>query len=173
MSGGLLDDPAVLEAAAHAAGLDHAEVAGWLHDDEVEAELRDDMRAARSPSPAARALDHKLAGPPGERRYTAPSYELVRVDDGRSLSLPGFNGVEAYEAAVANLAPELERRPKPESAEEVLAWAGEPLATAEVALLLQREPDEIRVELARVAHALPAGADMYWTLEPAQSLVAA
>ena len=33
-------------------------------------------RPARSPSPAARALDHKLGGPPEQRRYTAPSYEI-------------------------------------------------------------------------------------------------
>ncbi len=45
------------------------------------------------------------------------------------------SGAPAYETAVANLAPELARRPRPANAEEVLAWAGEPLATAEVALV--------------------------------------
>jgi predicted DsbA family dithiol-disulfide isomerase len=166
MAGGLLDDPQLLAAAARDAGLEPDALQRWTRDPEVEAALRDDMRAARSPSPAARALDHKLAGPPEERRYTAPSYELSR--DGATLSVPGFNGVEAYEAAIANLAPELGRRPKPETVDEVLAWADEPLATAEVALLVQREPDVVRAELARVAHALPAGADAYWTLAARQ-----
>jgi predicted DsbA family dithiol-disulfide isomerase len=173
MAGGLLDDPAVLAAAVDAAGLALHELEEWLRDDEIEAELRDDMRAARRPSEAARALDHKLAGPPEERRYTAPSYEICRFDGGGSLVVPGFNGVEAYEAAIANLAPELERRPKPESVEQVLEWAGEPLATAEVALLLQRDVDEVRPELARVAYARAAGADAYWTLEPLETQLAA
>jgi predicted DsbA family dithiol-disulfide isomerase len=173
MGGALLDEPAVLAAAADAAGLEVAQLEEWMRDDEVEAELRDDMRAARSPSPAALALGHKLAGPPEERRYTAPSYEICRFDGNGSLVIPGFNGVEAYEAAIANLAPELERRPKPESVEQVLEWAGEPLATAEIALLLQRDADEIGEELERVAHALPAGADAYWTLEPLETQLAA
>jgi hypothetical protein len=171
MAGGMLDDPQLLAAAARDAGLDPDALAEWTRDEAVERELRDDMRAARSPPAAARALDHKLAGPPDERRYTAPSYELARGDV--SLSVPGFNAVEAYEAAIANLAPELERRPKPETADEVLAWAGEPLATAEVALLVQREPEVVRAELARVAFALPAGADAYWTLEPVERQLAA
>jgi predicted DsbA family dithiol-disulfide isomerase len=171
MAGGLLDDPRLLAAAADDAGLDATQLDAWTRDDAVEAALRDDMRAARSPSAAARALDHKLAGPPEERRYTAPSYELACGD--RTFSVPGFNAVEAYEAAVGNLAPELERRPKPETVDEVLAWAGEPLATAEVALLVQREADVVRAELARVARPLPAGADMYWTLDEAERQLAA
>jgi predicted DsbA family dithiol-disulfide isomerase len=171
MAGGLLDEPQLLDAAARDAGLDPAALRAWTAQPDVVRALREDMRAARSPSPAARALDHKLAGPPGERRYTAPSYELRRGD--ATLSVPGFNAVEAYEAAIANLAPELERRPKPETVEEVLAWAGEPLATAEVAQLVQREPEAVRAELARVAYALPAGADAYWTLEPVERQLAA
>ena len=38
-------------------------------------------RAARSPSPASRAQDYKLGGPDEERRYTCPSYELLRNTD--------------------------------------------------------------------------------------------
>jgi predicted DsbA family dithiol-disulfide isomerase len=165
MAGGLLDDPQLLAAAAREVGLDPEELERWALDPAVERALRDDMQAARTPSPAALALDHKLAGPPGQRRYTAPSYELTRIDGGRTVSLPGFNAVEAYEAAIANLAPELERRPAPQSVEEVLAWAGEPLATAELALLLERDAHELRAELARVARAIPAGADAYWVLD--------
>jgi predicted DsbA family dithiol-disulfide isomerase len=173
MGGGVLDDPALIREAALAAGIDPAALDAWLQDPAVEVALRADMAAARAPSAAARALDHKLAGPAEERRYTAPSYEIARIDDGAALSLPGFNAVEAYEAAIANLAPELVRRPAPGSAAEVLEWAGEPLATAEVALLLQRGADDIRSELARSARAIPVGADAYWTLEPLAELLAA
>ena len=101
MTGGLLDDPELIAAAHADIGLRAAAVGRRR----VEAALQADIAAARSPAAAARALDHKLGGPPGQRRYTAPSYELRRGD--RLAVVPGFNPVEAYETAIANLAPEL------------------------------------------------------------------
>ena len=165
MLGGLLDEPSLLAAAASDVGLDPSALVAWCTTAEVEQALQADIDAARSPSPAARALDHKLGGPPQQRRYTAPSYEIRRDADGPSTTLPGFHPVEAYEAAIANLAPELVRRPKPESVADVLAWAGHPLATAEVAAIAQLDATQARAELSRVAHAIPAGADFYWFLE--------
>lgn len=161
MAGGLLDDPELIAAAAAEAGLDPARLEQWGRSEEVRAALAADVAAARSPSPAARALDHKLGGPAAERRYTAPSYELART--GATVSIPGLNPVEAYEVAVANLAPELERRPRPASVQELLAWAGEPLATAEITAIMQRPEDEVRAQLAEVAEPIVAGADAYWT----------
>jgi 2-hydroxychromene-2-carboxylate isomerase len=162
MTGGLLDDPDLIAAAAADVGLDAHELRRWCDTEAVEETLRADIAAARAPSRAARALDHKLGGPESARRYTAPSYELVRPDDRRVASIPGFNPVEAYETAIANLAPELERRAKPEGVEDVLAWTDEPLATAEIALVLQVDRDTARRELSRVAHRSAAGADFYW-----------
>jgi len=49
------------------------------------------------------------------------------------------------------------------SASEVLAWAGVPLATAEIAAVCDREIAEVRPELARVAMFEPVGSDGYWT----------
>src|SRR4051812_48922002 len=139
-AGELLDDSDTLELAAEQAGLPVEELARWADAPEVEDALRADMLAARSPSPASRAQDYNLGGPTEERRYTCPSYELLRGspppadwETARRVDLPGFRPVEAYEAAIANLAPELSRRPDPGSVTEVLAWAGVPLATAEVA----------------------------------------
>ena len=170
MAGGLLDDPQLIAAAARDAGLDPAELATWSATSEVQAALDADIEAARDPSPAARALDHKLGGPSGQRRYTAPSYELRRADGAAaSFALPGFNPVEAYEAAIANLAPELVRRAKPASVEELLDWAGEPLATAEIVLVMQDDEPTVRAQLSRAARATPAGADCYWSLPPAGS----
>jgi hypothetical protein len=147
--------------------------------------MRADMVAARSPSPASRAQDSgglrpptpdssrsghpPVTGPEEERRCTCPSYELVRVTEppadwettGR-VDLPGYRPVEAYETAIANLAPELIRRPDPVSASEVLEWAGVPLATAEVAAVCDRELADVRPELARVARFEPVGSDGYW-----------
>ena len=100
MLGGLLDDPALLAAAAADVGLDPDELERWSRMPAVEDALRADIEAARSPTPAARRLDHKLGGPAHERRYTAPSYELA--SDGRTFSIPGYNPVEVYETALAN-----------------------------------------------------------------------
>ncbi len=158
MQNGLLDDPELIAAAARDVGLDPSELAGWCARDDVEAALLSDITAAREPLPAARALDHKLGGPDRERRYTAPTYVLAE-----EVVVPGFNPIEAYETAIANLAPELDRRAKPASVEELLAWAGEPLATAEVALVAQIDPRDARAALSKVANPVAAGADFYWT----------
>ena len=165
-----LDDPEVIERACTEALIEPEEIRAWITDPGVEPALQADMEAARSPSPASRAQDYKLGGPADGRRYTCPSYELIRVTDppadwptASRVDLPGFRPVEAYEAAIANIAPELTRRPDPESVDEVLKWAGMPIATAEVAAVCDREIADVRTELARVATFLPVGGDGYWT----------
>ena len=164
MAGGLLDDPQLIAAAARDAGLDLPELARWSAEPAVAAELESDIAAARSPSARARALDHKLGGPADQRRYSAPSYERRRADGSATASIPGFNPIEAYEAAVASLAPELPRAPKPESVSALLDWADEPLATAEVIAVMQQPETEVRAELGRTAVPTPAGAEFYWSL---------
>lgn len=159
MDGGLLDDPALTAAAATDVGLDPEQLARWCDSPGVEDALQEDIASARNPSPAARALNHKLGGPANERRYTAPSYELSF--GGRTFSLPGFNPIEAYEAAIANLDPTLPRRAAPERVEDVLRAFDEPLATAEVEAIMGRSA---RTALGRAATPIPAGADCYWTL---------
>jgi hypothetical protein len=158
MAGGLLDDPALIDGAASDAGIDPVLLGEWVASAAVDEALRADIAAARDPVPAARALDHKLGGPARERRYTAPSYLI----DG--CVVPGFNPIEVYETAIANAAPELARRSKPESVAEVLEWAPEPLATAEVALVMQSSIAQARAALETVGRFEPAGADGYWTL---------
>ena len=160
MAGGLLDDPALIDAAAVDAGIDSAELATWVASEETGAALEADAAAARSPAPAARALDHKLGGPPEARRYSTPTYEF-RADDGRMIVVPGFTPVEAYEVAIANLAPDLQRRPAPDVA-ELLDWAPYPLATAEVIAITGLGSAHARAALAHVAEPIPAGADLYW-----------
>jgi predicted DsbA family dithiol-disulfide isomerase len=158
MQAGLLDDPALIDAAAADAGLDPGALREWSASDEAAAALEEDAAAARDPLPAGRALDHKLGGPREQRRYTAPSYVIGGV------AVPGFNPVEAYETAIANRAPDLPRRAKPASVGELLEWAGEPLATAEVALVMGVDHDAARAELEPVARFEAAGADGYWAL---------
>ena len=169
-SGLALDDPAVIERACSEALIEPEEIRVWVTDPAVEPVLQADMAASRSPSPASRAQDYKLGGPAEQRRYTCPSYELIRVagpppdwPTASRVDLPGFRPIEAYETALANIAPELVRAPDPESVEQVLAWAGMPIATAEVAAVCDRAIADVRTELARVATFLPVGGDGYWT----------
>jgi len=164
-------DAETIDRAASEVGIVTGDLRGWLKDPRVEAALREDMKAARSPSPASRAQDYKLGGPDHERRYTCPSYELIRVTEppvdwhtAHRVDLPGYRPIEAYETALANLAPELERRPDPESVQEVLEWAAIPVATAEVAAVCDREVADVRTELARIAEFTPVGGDGYWAL---------
>jgi predicted DsbA family dithiol-disulfide isomerase len=164
MPGGLLDDPELIAQAARGAGIDPAELERWTAGSDVAEALEADVRAARSPSPSALALDHRLGGPCSERRYTAPSYELRRPGSELAITLPGFTPVEAYEVAIAALAPELERRPPPGSVAELLDRARVPLATAEVAAVAQLETIDARAALAGVAVPEAAGADCYWRL---------
>jgi len=172
MAGELIDEPDVIAAAAEDTGIDSRELRAWMAAPETEAVLRADMASARAPTPAARALRHKLAPHETGWRYTCPSIEMEAEDGGR-FDVPGFHEVQAYEVAIANLCPDLARRDDPSSVEEVLEWAGEPLATAEVAAVCGREMREVRVELARVAEHTPVGPDGYWSLTSAEQLVAA
>jgi predicted DsbA family dithiol-disulfide isomerase len=165
MAGDLFDEPAVIARAASEAGIDPMRLLRALRDDpEVQRELEADAAAARRPTPPALALDHKLAPAENGGRYTCPSYEITRPATGARFDVPGFQPVAVYEAAIANLAPELGRRATPDSVEEVLEWAGEPLATAEVAAICEIEHAEARTELARVAREDAVGPDGWWTL---------
>jgi hypothetical protein len=115
----------------------------------VEAELRDDMAAARNPPPEALALKHRLSEADGRLRYSAGS--AVFEHAGRRIVVPGFQPFEAYEIALANLAPDLPRRPAAQAVDEALRWARYPLATAEVAMLREVELDAAEAELLSVA----------------------
>src|SRR4051812_765419 len=118
--GRLLDEPAAIAAAAEDADIDPQALADWSRRAEVEEALALDMAAARLPLPAARVLDHKLANWSGGRRYACPSYEVTRLADGVTISIPGFQPFAVYDAILAILVPGLERREPPESVEEVL-----------------------------------------------------
>ena len=119
MRGGLLDDPGLIAAPPPTRAWTRPSSRAGAPRARSRRALEADVAAARDPLPAARALDHKLGGPDGERRYTAPSYVI-----GGGHAIPGFNPVEVYETAIANLAPELPRRPRPAPSRELLDWAG-------------------------------------------------
>ncbi|HEU0317799.1 MAG TPA: DsbA family protein, partial [Solirubrobacteraceae bacterium] len=168
-SGELLDLPETIAGAAVDAGIDPAELGQWTESAEVADALAEDMRAARHPVPAALALDGKLAGWSGGRRYTCPSYEIVRPSDGRTIAIPGFQPASVSEVVIANLDPQIRRREDPETVEQVLAYFDEPLSTAEIAAVMGASIDETRTELARVGAFDPVGLDGWWTLPVARA----
>jgi predicted DsbA family dithiol-disulfide isomerase len=163
-AGDLLDEPDTVDSAAGEAGLDVELLRGWMAGDDVERALREDMAAAREPMPAARVLDAKLANWSGGRRYTCPSYEIVRVSDGVRIAVPGFQPFGVYDVITANLVPGLDRRKPPSSVGEVLAWTGTPLASKEVAVVCDISLPEAREQLGRVADERHLGFDGLWTL---------
>jgi predicted DsbA family dithiol-disulfide isomerase len=163
--GQLLDEPETIAGAARDAGIDPGELERWTAGDDVERALREDMAHAREPIPAARVLDHKLANWSGGVRYTCPSYEIHRAADDVRIAVPGFQPFPVYDVVTANFVPGLQRRDEPASAAEVLEWAGEPLATQEVAVVCGLSQLEAREELGRVARMTPLGTDGLWSLQ--------
>ena len=160
----LLDEPEMLELAATSAGLDPSTLTRWLDDPRVETELAADMAAARQPMQAARVLDHKLANWSGGRRYTCPSYEITRLADGVTISVPGFQPFAVYDVLLANLVPGANRRQPPADVAEVLLAARSPLATREVAVLADIDHADARERLGRIATERHVGSDGFWTL---------
>lgn len=158
MGGELLDEESTRAGALADAGLP------TLPDDGVDEAVRDDMARARRPSSAARVLDARLANWSGGRRYTCPSYEITRLSDGVCVTVPGFQPFAAYDVVLANLVPGVDRREAPAAVEDVLEWAGMPLATQEVATVCEMGRDEAREALGAVAHERHVGTDGYWTL---------
>lgn len=158
----LIDEEALHRKIAADVGLDPEQAIAWAGEPETAEVLAADMVAAREPMPAAKALEHRL-GHSKKKRYGTPSYEFSL--DGETIVMPGYQPAAALEIAVTNLEPGLERREDPEGVEEVLEWAAEPLATAEVAAVLDVGIDEARGKLAEsAARFQPGGEDGYWAL---------
>jgi predicted DsbA family dithiol-disulfide isomerase len=163
-AGELLDEQTTIAGAALDGGLDAEALAGWAAGDDVTAAIEEDKALARAPMPAARVLDHKLANWSGGRRYTCPSYEILRLSDGVRIAVPGFQPFSSYDVILANLVPDLGRRIPPQGVGDVLRWAGMPLASKEVAVLCGLEVWEAREALGRVATERHVGADGFWSL---------
>jgi predicted DsbA family dithiol-disulfide isomerase len=161
---GLLDEPELLDRAADSAGIPRVELAQWMQDPRLADAVAHDMAAARRPLAAARVLDHKLANWSGGLRYTCPSYEITRLADGVTIAVPGFQPFAVYDVLLANLVPGTGRREPAGDAVELLRWAGTPLATREVAVLLDTTQLDARERLGRVATERHVGGDGFWTL---------
>jgi 2-hydroxychromene-2-carboxylate isomerase len=138
----LLDTDAAIAEVADAAGLDGAAIVAAIGDGAVEEAYQRDRAEARSAAtagPAAVAQDRAAALDGGGARFTAPSLAFAR--DGGRLVAGGWQPFEAYDLCVANLAPDLPRRPPPAPA-ELLAAHPDGLTTAEVAQVCRERNDD-------------------------------
>ena len=105
-AGELLDDSDTLELAAEQAGLPVAELAAWADAPEVEAAMRSDMAASRSPSPPAARRRQGLR-PTDASRSVCPA---VTGAAGAAV-LPCLVRAGARDAAAGGLADRRARRP--------------------------------------------------------------
>ena len=128
---------------------------------ETEAAFATDREEARTAAGSPTELQGKSATTPdGRVRYTAPSLVFTAAD-GRRLEAGGFQPVEAYDVAIANLDPRLRRRAPAEDAGDVLASFPDGLTTAEVAAVMapgNTPPDRDAAEDALIALAAAGGA---------------
>jgi protein-disulfide isomerase-like protein with CxxC motif len=170
----VLDEPETLRTALDGvAGLDAGAIVARIDDPDVREAYEADRARARTAAGSPTEAQGRAANTDGAVRYTAPSL-VFEAGGGRSLEVGGFQPLEAYDVAVANLEPALERRPPPGDPVEVLAAVSYPLATAEVAAVMAEHlqpPDRAATEAALVeavgdgrAVRLPVGDGSLWAV---------
>jgi predicted DsbA family dithiol-disulfide isomerase len=167
----LLDDDAQLAAVLGGVpGLDAAAIVSRLDDPEVSEAYERDRAEARTAAGSAAELQGKTAATDGPVRFTAPSVTFER--DGQRVVAGGFQPIEAYDVLVANLNPELEREPVPETPRPLLERFHDGLTTQEVAALMtqgndapdRRAAEEALLALVGAGAAIrrPLGDDALW-----------
>jgi hypothetical protein len=169
-----LDEPeGIEEALAWLPGIDAAALVAASTEPETEELFAADRAFARSAEGGPTDFQGRSATTPdGEIRFTAPSL-ILEAEDGRSLEVGGFQPVEAYDVAIANLDRSLERREPAEDAADVLGEFPDGLTTAEVAAVMaphlqpaDREAAEdslIAAVAAGAGYRRPFGNDALWT----------
>jgi 2-hydroxychromene-2-carboxylate isomerase len=169
----LLDDDDDLRATLAAVpGLDADAIVDRIDDPEIVALYEADRARARSAKGSPTHAQDRSSTSDGPVRYTAPSVIFEHEHGGR-CEVGGFQPFEAYDTALANLDPRLERRRAPEAVLEALAEFPEGLTTAETASVM-RPTDLVDADIEATAAALaerevagavtrePAGVDAIW-----------
>lgn len=171
---GRFEDPDTLRSALRAVpGLDAEAVVDAIESPAVWAAYEADRARARTAAGSPTEFQDRAFDSDGAVRYTAPSL-LFETQDGRRLEVGGFQPIEAYDVAVANLDVSLTRRSPAEDPVEVLAAFPYPLTTAEVAAIMAPHlvaPDPVAAEIAlieatadgRARHA-PIGDGALWSV---------
>jgi 2-hydroxychromene-2-carboxylate isomerase len=133
------DDELIRETLRGVPGVDADAIVDRLDDPEVTEAYEQDRAEARSAAGTAAETQDKTSTSDGPVRFTAPSIVFER--DGRRLVAGGWQPVLAYDVLIANLDPEIDRTPPPETPEPLLDRFPDGLTTAEVAALLADGPD--------------------------------
>jgi predicted DsbA family dithiol-disulfide isomerase len=169
----LLDDDDDLRAAlATVPGVDPNAIVDRIDDEDIVGLYESDRAFARSAQGSPTHAQDRFSTSDGPVRYTAPSV-IFEHEDGRRLEVGGFQPFEAYDTALANLDPSLERRAAPTTALEALGAFPEGLVTAEAASVMR--PSDLvdadfeatttalkELEAARKVTREPAGTDAIW-----------
>lgn len=167
MSNEYIDEQSVINTIAQKSDIVPSDLEQWIQDTATSKHLEQDVEAARNPGLAARNMSYKLSKTSTDiTRYSASSYIFSADQHSIPLfELPGFWPLEAYEAAIGNLLPNVQRNDNPASIKEILRWAKTPLATQEIAVLCEQDTMTIRPELEKIARFQPIGQDGFWLLK--------
>jgi 2-hydroxychromene-2-carboxylate isomerase len=165
------DDASIRTLLAEVPGVDADAIVAALDSDAVNAAYEADRAEARTAEGGATHFQGKHAASDGPVRYTAPSL-LLRAESGAALEAGGFQSLQVYDMAIANLDRSLERRPAPEDPLEAVAAFEHGLTTAEVTAIVTADlgvPDPVGVESALLEHVgagratrRPLGDDALW-----------
>jgi 2-hydroxychromene-2-carboxylate isomerase len=149
----VLDEDADLkQALARVHGLDVDAIVAAIDDERTIAAYEADKAQARTAEGGPTHAQGKARQTDGPVRYSAPSL-IFQSADGRRLEAGGFQPVEAYDVAIANLDPALERQAPPREPLQALHWFPAGLVTQEVAAIMAHNneaPDRDGAELALV-----------------------
>jgi protein-disulfide isomerase-like protein with CxxC motif len=152
----LLDEPDGLRAAlADVDGVDVERLVAALGSEAVEVAYQEDRALSRTAAGRPIEAQGREANTDGAVRYTAPSIIFTHPDGG-SLEVGGFQPLESYDTALANLDVSLERRPPAEDPVDVLRALPYAPVTREVAACMTSnlgEVDEDAAERALIAAA--------------------
>src|SRR4051812_44265770 len=139
----LLDEPDDLRAVLDGVdGLDVDRVVAALESEAVETAYQEDRAWSRTAAGRPIEAQGREANTDGAVRYTAPSV-IFTTDDGRSLEVGGFQPLESYDTALANLDVTLERRPPAEDPVDVLRALPYAPVTREVAACMTSNLGEL------------------------------
>jgi predicted DsbA family dithiol-disulfide isomerase len=166
----LEDDGQLADVLRAVPGIDANEIVARIDAPDVVEAYDRDRRETRSAQGSPAELQGKTATTDGPVRFTAPSVAFEAA--GRRLIAGGFQPVEAYDVLIANLDPNLNREPTPETPEPLLERFEDGLTTQEVAALLAKgnePPDRASTEAALIelvgagrAVREPLGDDAVW-----------
>ena len=168
-SGELLDDDAAVRRALDGVpGLDGAAIVARLDSREVTDAYELDRAEARTAEGTPAHAQDKTAATDGPVRFTAPS--LIFRRGSRELMAGGWQPLEVYDVLLANLAPDLVRRPPAESPAETLEMFPRGLVTAEVAAMMgieREQAEDALLELVAEGGAVrvSAGNEALWAPE--------